>query len=115
MFKWFIDMMEDIRWGEAADPSRWVKFVRGQVRLYFYILRELVRNRYPQQAAALTFTTLLSLVPLLAVAFSFFRGFAALEGVESRAQDAIFRTMLAGPLLERRTSPAGEGELSPQE
>jgi len=115
MFKWLLDMIEEVRWGEAADPSRWVKFVRRQVRLYFYILRELVRNRYPQQAAALTFTTLLSLVPLLAVAFSFFRGFAALEGVETRAQDAIFRTLLAGPLLERQTHAASERELPPED
>ncbi|MHC4592526.1 MAG: YihY/virulence factor BrkB family protein, partial [Planctomycetota bacterium] len=94
------DKIEEIRWEDAADPSRWVKFARGQVRLCFYILRELIRNRCPQQAAALTFTTLLSLVPLFAVAFSFFRGFAALEGVSARAQDAIFRTVLTGPLLD---------------
>ncbi|MHC4481639.1 MAG: YihY/virulence factor BrkB family protein, partial [Planctomycetota bacterium] len=110
-FRRLRDKIEDVRWEDAADPSRWVKFARGQVRLYFYILRELVRNRCPQQAAALTFTTLLSLVPLLAVAFSFFRGFAALEGVANRAQDAIFRTMLAAPLLEQgapqEDEPAG--------
>lgn len=100
IFKRLRDKIEEIRWEDAADPSRWVKFVRGQVRLGFYILRELIRNRCPQQAAALTFTTLLSLVPLFAVAFSFFRGFAALEGVSARAQDAIFRSVLTGPLLE---------------
>lgn len=114
MFKKLRDRIEEIRWEDAADPSRWVKFVRGQVRLYFYILRELVRNRCPQQAAALTFTTLLSLVPLFAVAFSIFRGFAALEGVEERAQDAIFRTILAAPLLEtqdrRQRQAAPEAE-----
>ena len=85
MFRKLRERFEEIRWEEAASPSRWVKFVRGQVRLYFYIVRELVRNRCPQQAAALTFTTLLSLVPLLAVAFSFFRGFAAMEGLADRA------------------------------
>jgi YihY family inner membrane protein len=100
MFRKLRQMVEDVRWEDAADPSFWVGFVRRQARLCFYILRELVRNRCPQQAAALTFTTLLALVPLFAVAFSFFRGFAALEGVESRAQNAIFRSILAGPLLE---------------
>ena len=92
MFKKLRRQIEEIRWENAANPSRWVRFVQHQVRLYFYILRELVRNRCPQQAAALTFTTLLSLVPLFAVAFSFFRGFAALEDVEGKAQDAIFST-----------------------
>jgi len=102
MFKKLRRQIEEIRWEDAANPSRWVRFVQHQVQLYFYILRELVRNRCPQQAAALTFTTLLSLVPLFAVAFSFFRGFAALEDVEGKAQDAIFSTLLAGPLLEQR-------------
>ncbi|KPK65507.1 MAG: hypothetical protein AMK73_02795 [Planctomycetes bacterium SM23_32] len=126
MFTRLRQTIEEIRWEDAADPSFWVGFVRRQVRLYFYILRELVRNRCPQQAAALTFTTLLSLVPLFAVAFSFFRGFAALEGLENRAQDAIFRGILAGPLLERQARAegqegrfAGEGAalagMSPQE
>ncbi len=100
MFRNLRRQIEEIRWEDAANPSRWVRFARRQVRLSFYTLREFVRNRCPQQAAALTFTTLLSLVPLFAVAFAFFRGFAALEDVETRAQDAIFSTLLAGPLLE---------------
>lgn len=104
------DKVEEIRWEDAADPSRWVQFVRSQVRLCFYILRELVRNHCPQQAAALTFTTLLSLVPLFAVAFSFFRGFEALQGMQRRAQEAVFRSILATPLLEggRQAGPEEE-------
>ncbi len=105
-------MIEEMHWEDAASPSRWVQFARRQVRLYFYTLRELVRNRCPQQAAALTFTTLLALVPLFAVAFSIFRGFAALEGVERRAQDVIFRTILAGPLLESRALTGAGPEAS---
>lgn len=115
MFKKLWHKIEEIRWEDAADPSRWVKFVRGQVRLYFYVLRELVRNRCPQQAAALTFTTLLSLIPLFAVAFSFFRGFAALEGMETKAQDAIFSTLLAGPLLEQRAPREVEETDAPEQ
>jgi len=92
--------IEDIRWEEAATPSFWVGFARRQVRLSFYILRELVRDRCLQQAASLTYTTLLSLVPLLAVAFSIFRAFAGMEGLATRAQDAIFETILAAPLMQ---------------
>ncbi len=115
MLKKLWNKIDEIRWEDAVDPTWWVKLVRHQVRLYFYILRELVRNRCPQQAAALTFTTLLSLVPLFAVAFSFFRGFAALDAIETRAQDAIFSSLLAGPLVERRTVEEIEEGTEPDE
>jgi len=115
MFQGLKRKLDEIRWEDAADPSRWVGFARRQVRLYFYILRELVRNRCPQQAAALTFTTLLSLVPLFAVAFSVFRGFAVLDSVEHRAEEAIFNSLLAGPLLSSRPSAVGEAEAGPAE
>ena len=89
MFGRLKEWAESVRWEDATELSWWVKLVRSQARLYFYILRELVRDRCLQQAAALTFTTLLSLVPLLAVAFSLYRSFAGIEGVADRAQDAI--------------------------
>jgi len=120
--------IDDIRWEDATNPSWWVQFARRQARLYFYIARETVRNRCLQQAAALTFTTLLSLVPLFAVAFSLFRGFESFKGLEDRAEEAIFRTMLAPPLMEglsdarRRAEPnkllerlAAGGEASAEE
>ena len=91
-------LLEEVRWEDATSPKWWVNFARRQVRLYFYIARETVHDRCLQQAAALTFTTLLSLVPLLAVAFSFFRGFDAFKGLEKRAQRAIFEQVLAAPL-----------------
>jgi len=108
MFKKLRESIERIHWEGAAEPSWWLKFVRGQVKLYFYILRELVRDRCLQQAAALTFTTLLSLVPLFAVAFSLYRSFAGIEGLEDRAQDAVLEFLLAGPLLDQPLLEAEE-------
>lgn len=101
MFKDLREKLETIRWEDAAELSWWVKLVRRQVGLYFYILRELVGDRCLHQAAALTFTTLLSLVPLFAVAFSLYRSFAGIERLADRAQDAIFHFVLARPLVER--------------
>ncbi|MFP4026216.1 MAG: YhjD/YihY/BrkB family envelope integrity protein [Candidatus Brocadiia bacterium] len=101
---------DDVHWEDAAKPKSWVNFARRQVRLYLYIARETVRDRCLQQAAALTFTTLLSLVPLFAVAFSIFRGFAAFEGLEKKAERAIFRTVLAAPLLEGIEGEGQRGE-----
>jgi len=112
IFKRLLDLVEEVRWEDATSPSWWVKFARRQVGLCFYTLRETLRNRCLQQAAALTYTTLLSLVPLLAVAFSFFRAFEAFKGVQETAQRAIFKVVLAGPLVEgtpwRDTQESGE-------
>jgi membrane protein len=92
-----IKRLEEIRWEDAKSPKWWVNFVKGQIRLYFYIARETVRDKCMRQAAALTFTTLLAIIPLFAVAFSVFRGFVASEGFQKRAERTILRTMLAVP------------------
>jgi len=106
----FSQFVEEMRWEDATSPKWWVNFLRRQARLYFYIARETVRDRCLQQAAALTFTTLLSLVPLFAVAFSLFRGFEAFKGIERKAERAIFRTVLAAPLVEGLPPRTGEEE-----
>ncbi len=93
-------VIEDARWKEAASPSWWVNFLHYQIRLYFYIARETIQDRCLRRAAALTFTTLLALVPLLVVAFSFFRGFEAFQGLEKRAEQAIFNTILTAPMVK---------------
>lgn len=115
MFQKLRKMIEDVRWEDATSPSWWVKFARRQVRLYFYMVRELVRNQCLQQASALTFTTLLSLVPLFAVAFGLFRAFGSLERWEQRGQEAIFSTIFAGALVEgelmHATDAADPGEV----
>ncbi|MFW6456851.1 MAG: hypothetical protein ACOC0A_01020, partial [Planctomycetota bacterium] len=92
-------LIEDAQWKDAANPSWWVNFLRHQARLYFYIARETVQDRCLRQAAALTFTSLLAIVPLLVVAFSFFRGFDAFEGLEKRAERAVFNTILSAPMV----------------
>jgi len=112
MFGKLRQRIRNARWEDATHPSRGVRFLRSQLRLHFYTLREVGRNRCPQQAAALTFTTLLSLVPLFAVAFSLFRSFVSFQGIENRAQNAVFRAILAGPLLETRAAYEREEETS---
>lgn len=108
------DWIEDERWREATSPRWWVNFLRHQIRLYFYIARETIQDRCLRQAAALTFTSLLALVPLLVVAFSFFRGFDAFQGLEKRAEQAVFSTILAAPMVQGGAERT-DWETSPQE
>jgi membrane protein len=50
--------------------------------LWALVLRSFARNRCPARAAALSYTSLLALIPLLAVAISFTSGFLKSEGEE---------------------------------
>jgi len=109
------NFIEERHWERAADPSSWAAFFQRWVRITFYVLREFTHNRCLQQAAALTFTTLVSLVPLLAVAFSFFGSFPAFQGLEERTEQAIFETILATPLVEGLSAGGRESVEAPAE
>jgi membrane protein len=52
---------------ESADSSSWL---RRRVHFWILVSKSFVRNRCPVRAAALAYTTLLALVPLLAVVVS---------------------------------------------
>ena len=55
-----------------------------------------VQNYIHFQSAALTYYTVLSLVPLLAVVFSFFDALGGVELLRSRIQEQIFEYIVAG-------------------
>jgi membrane protein len=59
-----------------------------------YGIRRFVRDRMTQAAGALTYTTLLALVPLLAIAFSIFSAFPAFDAIQDKIQDMIFNNLV---------------------
>ncbi len=64
---------------EALPPGRRAG-VRG-IRFVWCFLRDFLRNQCTQQASALTYVTLMSLVPVLAVMFAFAKGMGAHEKI----------------------------------
>ena len=60
---------------DSQDTPRHVRFWRGLCRLFFLVGYGFVKDQTVIRAAALTFTTILSIVPFLAVAFSISKGF----------------------------------------
>ena len=61
--------------------SRWHRILVTWLRLFIFIWRQLVRDKMYQQASALAFKTVLSLLPLLVMLFFFFRPGSGLENV----------------------------------
>lgn len=59
-----------------------------------YVGQRFIRDRCQQRASALTFTSLLAIVPLLAVSFAIFAAFPAYESLKGRAQSYIFENFV---------------------
>ena len=59
-----------------------------------YALNRFYKERGMQAAGALTYTTLLAIVPLLAIAFAIFSAFPAFEAVQGRIETLIFENLV---------------------
>ena len=76
--------------GRARAPNPAVFFGRFLV----YVGERFARDGCQQRAAALTFTSLLAMVPLLAVSFAIFAAFPAYESLQTKVQDYIFENFV---------------------
>ena len=70
---------------EPAPADRWRERLRGVLRIGYAVVRDIVDGRLPLHAASLVYTTILSLVPLIALAFSVLKGF----GVHYRFEELL--------------------------
>lgn len=75
----------------SAQPA-WRRALLRQLQLWILAGREFVADRCLLHASALAFTTLLSLVPLLALMFAVLKGF----GVQNRLQPLLLEYLSAG-------------------
>ncbi|HEX9179417.1 MAG TPA: hypothetical protein VF859_03410, partial [Burkholderiales bacterium] len=79
----FLPRIEDAVWGaqgESASPWR-RRFVRV-VRMALVLARDLANGQLTLRAMSLVYTTLLSVVPLLALSFSVLKAFGVYNQVE---------------------------------
>lgn len=86
--------LNDFLWRAHPQRPRWQALVADQMRLAVCIGRDLASGELNLRAMGLVFTTLLSLVPLIAVSFSALKGL----GVHNRVE----------PLLAQALAPMGE-------
>lgn len=90
--------LERALWRAPRAPSRWRALAVRHARLMYAAARSYFAHESAVWAAALTYVTVLSLVPLLALAFSVAKGFGAYDHV---VQDTI------KPFLDETLGPAG--------
>ena len=81
---------DDLLWGTSLDESNKLQFflVRA-LRIFYGAIRDLSGGLPSLRAMSLVYTTLLSLVPLLAVSFSVLKGFGAHNQLEPMLLDAL--------------------------
>ncbi len=70
---------------EHESQSRWLRYGVRNLRIILHVGGALIRGKHDQRAAALTYFTLLALVPLFAVVFSLFKAFGGM----ARAADQL--------------------------
>ena len=81
----------------SSKVAAWVRQPRNWGALHKFgvlVVRRFNADRGLQTASALTYTTLLSLVPLLAVSLAILSGFSAFEGMRESVKSAVLDVLL---------------------
>ncbi len=73
----------------APDRPRWQRILADQLRLLVCVARDLASGQLSMRAMGLVFTSLLSLVPLLAIGFSVLKGLGVHNRVEPAVEQAL--------------------------
>jgi membrane protein len=76
--------------------SRAQRWLFRQLRVTVIFVTGLARGRIQLRASAMTFTTLLTLGPVLVLALSVFRAFGALEGLRQQVEDYLIANIAPG-------------------
>ncbi len=101
-------LLDESMFRSEGEPTRFYKF------LHFWVLvgRSFVRNRCPIRASALSFTTLLALIPMLAVAMSVTTSMLKKEGHEKIEQFiSKFVSSIIPPAVGTNSIPADSNSL----
>lgn len=87
---------KDIWEWDTAGTGRLRAFAITQLRIYFIIARGFVRERLNLRAAALTYITIFSLIPVLAVSFAVFNAFGGLKQVQDKLLPELLDMLTVG-------------------
>jgi membrane protein len=91
-----VQRLEHYVWSEEAARPPWHERLANVLRLIWAVGRDMAEGQITLRAMSLVYTTLLSLVPLLAISFSILKGF----GVHNQIEPFLLNAM--EPLGERK-------------
>ncbi|HVY62070.1 MAG TPA: YhjD/YihY/BrkB family envelope integrity protein [Planctomycetota bacterium] len=83
-------------WEERPDLTRWRRFLYPKLRILTLSVWNFRAHGLPTHASALAYTSLVALVPVLAVAFSLFQVFGGLSSAKDSLMDALVRYLAPG-------------------
>jgi len=81
---------------QRSAGRRWPAYGLNQLALFVHTARSLRDEEITRRAAALTYHTLLSIVPVLAVAFALFKAFGGLTAIEAPLKTWVVENLSAG-------------------
>ncbi len=87
---------EETIWDFDTDVPWWKDVFFYASRLCYLVVRGITKNKSAIRATALAYTTLLSIVPLIAVMLAFFKAFGGLSKVESILEPVILNNLTTG-------------------
>jgi len=91
-----IEQLNEVIWGDTLARHGWPGRVLSSTLRYLYaVLRDFFSGQLTMRAMSLVYTTLLSIVPLLAFSFSVLKGF----GIHEQIQDQMY--LFLEPLGDR--------------
>jgi membrane protein len=97
--------LNDVVWHTPlSELSRRKTFLIKQLRILFIAGRSSLKDKVELRASALTFYTLLSIIPVIAIAFAIAKGFGLdqnLESIITNSRDFQSYSQILTPLLER--------------
>ncbi len=96
----FFHFFNETLWEERPDRGRLGRFLYPKLRVLTLAFWNLQAHDAATYASALTYTSLLALVPFLAVAFSLFLVFGGLDAVRDRLQDFLLDYIAPGMKAE---------------
>jgi len=83
-----------------SDDNALAMLYRRPLEVGTHLLWRFWRDECPQRAASLAYTTLLSLVPSLAVAFAILKGFGGLESIQARVEELVYTHLVTTSSLQ---------------
>jgi membrane protein len=84
-------------WEQDLSRLPWIEaFALRQLRVGIIVAKGCTRGGLALRASAMTFTTLVTLVPLLAIVFSVVRAFGGLSDLEPRLENFVYQNLMPG-------------------